>query len=186
VGRILAGRKHCRCRTARSARPGRARFCHADDAPRSMTPQAIVAALRRRFPSLQGAAQGRHLLRHPETGRMRSSNWLEHCGLLVVVGSKSSSNSNRLREPRRPRRRARLPGGWRQRPAARMVFPALKRSASRPGASAPEQLVQEGRRAAARVGAERRRPSLMASPEHVVFLRCRARACGKKERHHES
>jgi 4-hydroxy-3-methylbut-2-enyl diphosphate reductase len=52
--------------------------------------------LRARFPR-SGAAQGRHLLRHPEPPG-RGEELSRTASDLLVVGSRNSSNSNRLRE----------------------------------------------------------------------------------------
>jgi hypothetical protein len=59
----------------------------------------VVAALRARFPEDRRTEEGRHLLRHAEPPGCRQG----HGGkvdVVIVVGSKNSSNSNRLREVR--------------------------------------------------------------------------------------
>ena len=58
---------------------------------------AIVEALRRRFPTLL-APRKEDICYATQNRQDAVKQLLEHCGLLVVVGSRSSSNSNRLRE----------------------------------------------------------------------------------------
>jgi 4-hydroxy-3-methylbut-2-en-1-yl diphosphate reductase len=58
---------------------------------------AIVEALRQRFPSLQ-APRKEDICYATQNRQDAVKQLLEHCDVLVVVGSQSSSNSNRLRE----------------------------------------------------------------------------------------
>src|ERR1700722_7773563 len=58
---------------------------------------AIVAALRERFPSLE-APRREDICYATQNRQDAVKQLLEHCDLLIVVGSRSSSNSNRLRE----------------------------------------------------------------------------------------
>ena len=57
----------------------------------------IVAALRRRFPSLQ-APKREDICYATQNRQDAVKKLLSECDLLIVVGSRSSSNSNRLRE----------------------------------------------------------------------------------------
>ena len=59
--------------------------------------QAIVDALRRRFPQLQ-APRVEDICYATQNRQDAVKRLLEQCDVLVVVGSTSSSNSNRLRE----------------------------------------------------------------------------------------
>ena len=57
----------------------------------------IVDGSAQRYPALVGPPRRRHLLRHPEPpGRGRAI--AAECDLVLVVGSRNSSNSNRLVE----------------------------------------------------------------------------------------
>ena len=116
-----------------------------------MTPQAIVEALRERFPQLQ-APRMEDICYATQNRQDAVKRLLEQCDVLVVVGSRSSSNSNRLRELAD---RAGMPGylvdgpddlqrEWFDGPAARW--------ASRPALRRPKLLVQQVVRAAARLG----------------------------------
>ena len=60
--------------------------------------RGIIAALKARFPTIVGPDVARHLLRHPEppAGGARPRAGWSTC--ILVVGSRNSSNSNRLRE----------------------------------------------------------------------------------------
>ena len=57
----------------------------------------MVAALRNRFPSLQ-APRREDICYATQNRQDAVKKLLEQCDLLLVVGSRSSSNSNRLRE----------------------------------------------------------------------------------------
>ena len=59
--------------------------------------QAIVDVLRRRFPALQ-APRLEDICYATQNRQDAVKKLLEHCDVLVVVGSVTSSNSNRLRE----------------------------------------------------------------------------------------
>jgi 4-hydroxy-3-methylbut-2-enyl diphosphate reductase len=132
---------------------------------------AIVEALRRRFPTLQ-APRKEDICYATQNRQDAVKQLLEHCGLLVVVGSKSSSNSNRLRELAD---RAGVPGylvdgaGDLQ----REWFAGIEAVGVTAGASAPEQLVQE---VVARLREWGGAPPAESygKPEHVVFALPRA------------
>ncbi|MDE2219106.1 MAG: 4-hydroxy-3-methylbut-2-enyl diphosphate reductase [Gammaproteobacteria bacterium] len=102
---------------------------------------AIVAALRRRFATLQ-APRKEDICYATQNRQDAVKQLLEHCGLLVVVGSKSSSNSNRLRELAD---RAGVPGYLVDGASdlKREWFAGVEAVGVTAGASAPEQLVQE-------------------------------------------
>jgi 4-hydroxy-3-methylbut-2-en-1-yl diphosphate reductase len=102
---------------------------------------AIVEALRRRFPTLQ-APRREDICYATQNRQDAVKQLLEHCGLLVVVGSKSSSNSNRLRELAD---RAGVPGYLVDGASdlKREWFSGIEAVGVTAGASAPEQLVQE-------------------------------------------
>jgi 4-hydroxy-3-methylbut-2-en-1-yl diphosphate reductase len=132
---------------------------------------AIVEALRLRFPTLQ-APRKEDICYATQNRQDAVKQLLEHCGLLVVVGSKSSSNSNRLRELAD---RAGVPGylvdgagdlkhEW---------FSGIEAVGVTAGASAPEQLVQE---VVARLREWGGAPPAESygKPEHVVFALPRA------------
>ena len=82
---------------------------------------------------------------------MRSSACWNHCDILIVVGSTTSSNSNRLRELAD---RAGMPGYLVDGPddLQRAWFAGRRAAGVTAGASAPEVLVQEVVAEAARVG----------------------------------
>jgi 4-hydroxy-3-methylbut-2-enyl diphosphate reductase len=132
---------------------------------------AIVAALRERFPSLQ-APRKEDICYATQNRQDAVKELLRECDVLVVVGSKTSSNSNRLRELAD---RAGLPGylvdGADD--LRREWFEGRKAIGVTAGASAPELLVQQvvdrlrewgGQPPAERAGRE----------EHVVFALPRA------------
>ncbi len=100
----------------------------------------IVAALRRRFPLL--ATPRKEDICYATQNRQDAvKTLLAHCDLLVVVGSRSSSNSNRLRELAD---RAGIPGYLVDGPEdmQREWFEGKRSIGVTAGASAPEILVQ--------------------------------------------
>ncbi len=132
---------------------------------------AIVEGLRGRFPSLQ-APRKEDICYATQNRQDAVKQLLEQCDVLVVVGSKSSSNSNRLRELAD---RARVPGylvdgaedlrpEW---------FTGRSTVGVTAGASAPEQLVQD---VVARLRQWGGAPPAESygRPEHVVFALPRA------------
>ncbi|MGH8252611.1 MAG: 4-hydroxy-3-methylbut-2-enyl diphosphate reductase, partial [Steroidobacteraceae bacterium] len=102
---------------------------------------AIVEALRRRFPALQ-APRKEDICYATQNRQDAVKQLLEHCGVLVVVGSKTSSNSNRLRELAD---RAGVPGYLVDDASdlKREWFEGVATVGVTAGASAPEQLVQQ-------------------------------------------
>ncbi|HMA13127.1 MAG TPA: 4-hydroxy-3-methylbut-2-enyl diphosphate reductase, partial [Steroidobacteraceae bacterium] len=103
--------------------------------------QAIVDALRRRFPDLQ-APRIEDICYATQNRQDAVKRLLEHCDVLVVVGSTSSSNSNRLRELAD---RAGIPGYLVDGPdnLRREWFEGRRAAGVTAGASAPELLVQQ-------------------------------------------
>ncbi|HVC31223.1 MAG TPA: 4-hydroxy-3-methylbut-2-enyl diphosphate reductase [Steroidobacteraceae bacterium] len=100
----------------------------------------IVAALRQRFPLL--ATPRKEDICYATQNRQDAvKKLLEHCDLLVVVGSRSSSNSNRLRELAE---RAGIPGYLVDGPddLKQEWFEGKRSIGITAGASAPEILVQ--------------------------------------------
>jgi 4-hydroxy-3-methylbut-2-enyl diphosphate reductase len=103
---------------------------------------AIVAALRRRFPAIQGPAKDD--ICYATTNRQRAVKWLAaRCEAMLVNGSPNSSNSQRLVEVAR---RSGCPRATLVRGASRIDWAALagiRRLGLTAGASAPEVLVEE-------------------------------------------
>jgi len=132
---------------------------------------AIVEALRRRFPTLL-APRKEDICYATQNRQDAVKQLLEHCGLLIVVGSKSSSNSNRLRELAD---RAGVPGYLVDGASdlKREWFSGVEAVGVTAGASAPEQLVQE---VVARLREWGGAPPAESygKPEHVVFALPRA------------
>jgi 4-hydroxy-3-methylbut-2-enyl diphosphate reductase len=132
---------------------------------------AIVEALRQRFPTLQ-APRKEDICYATQNRQDAVKQLLEHCGLLIVVGSKSSSNSNRLRELAD---RAGVPGYLVDGASdlKREWFSGIAAVGVTAGASAPEQLVQE---VVARLRQWGGAPPAESygKPEHVVFALPRA------------
>ena len=132
---------------------------------------AIVDALRRRFPALQ-APRKEDICYATQNRQDAVKQLLEHCGLLIVVGSSSSSNSNRLRELAD---RAGVPGYLVDGASdlKREWFDGVDVVGVTAGASAPEQLVQEvvGR---LRDWGGAPPAESHGKPEHVVFALPRA------------
>jgi 4-hydroxy-3-methylbut-2-enyl diphosphate reductase len=102
---------------------------------------AIVAALRERFPAVQGPLK-EDICYATQNRQDAVKQVLEHCNVLVVVGSRSSSNSNRLRELAD---RAGIPGYLVDGAGdlRREWFDGCGTVGVSAGASAPEVLVQE-------------------------------------------
>jgi 4-hydroxy-3-methylbut-2-enyl diphosphate reductase len=132
---------------------------------------AIVEALRRRFPQLQAPRQ-EDICYATQNRQDAVKQLLEHCDVLVVVGSRSSSNSNRLRELAD---RAEVPGylvdgaddlrrDW---------FAGRNTVGVTAGASAPEGLVQQVVARLREWGGALPAES-HGKPEHVVFALPRA------------
>jgi 4-hydroxy-3-methylbut-2-enyl diphosphate reductase len=103
--------------------------------------QAIVEALRARFPALQ-APRVEDICYATQNRQDAVKRLLEQCDILVVVGSMSSSNSNRLRELAE---RAGKPGYLVDGPddLQHEWFSGRRAVGVTAGASAPEVLVQE-------------------------------------------
>ncbi len=81
---------------------------------------SIVAALRARFPGLKAPVK-EDICYATQNRQDAVKDLIGRCEALVVVGSKSSSNSNRLREMADKNRQARLPGRWTRGSASRVV-----------------------------------------------------------------
>jgi 4-hydroxy-3-methylbut-2-enyl diphosphate reductase len=103
--------------------------------------QAIVEALRARFPALQ-APRIEDICYATQNRQDAVKQLLESCDVLVVVGSTASSNSNRLRELAE---RASIPGYLVDGPEdlQREWFADRKAVGVTAGASAPELLVEQ-------------------------------------------
>ena len=126
----------------------------------------IVVALKARFPEL--ATPRREDICYATQNRQDAvKKLLEECDVLLVVGSRASSNSNRLRELAE---RAGIPGYLIDGPAdLRREWLTGKRSIGlTAGASAPELLVQQVIEQLARWGAEPPR-EITGREERVVF-----------------
>jgi 4-hydroxy-3-methylbut-2-enyl diphosphate reductase len=126
----------------------------------------IVAALKARFPQL--ATPRREDICYATQNRQDAvKKLLEECDILLVVGSRTSSNSNRLRELAD---RAGIPGHLIDGPAdLRREWLAGKRAIGvTAGASAPEILVQQVIEQLERWGAETPR-EVLGREERVVF-----------------
>jgi 4-hydroxy-3-methylbut-2-en-1-yl diphosphate reductase len=102
---------------------------------------AMVAALRERFPSLQ-APRREDICYATQNRQDAVKNLLAQCDLLIVVGSRTSSNSNRLRELAD---RAGIPGYLVDdaRDLKREWLQGRSAVGVTAGASAPEVLVQQ-------------------------------------------
>ncbi len=126
----------------------------------------IVAALRARFPDL--ATPRREDICYATQNRQDAvKRLLEECDVLLVVGSRASSNSNRLRELAE---RAGIPGYLVDGPGdLRAAWFAGKRAVGvTAGASAPELLVQQVIGQLARWGGQAAR-EVIGREERVVF-----------------
>ncbi len=132
---------------------------------------AIVDALRQRFPTLQ-APRKEDICYATQNRQDAVKQLLEQCQLLVVVGSKSSSNSNRLRELAD---RAGVPGYLVDdaNDLRREWFSDIATVGVTAGASAPEQLVQQVVERLREWGGAPPAES-HGKPEHVVFALPRA------------
>lgn len=128
--------------------------------------QAIVDALRARFPALQ-APRVEDICYATQNRQDAVKRLLEHCDVLVVVGSVTSSNSNRLRELAE---RAGVPGylvDGREN-LQRQWFDGRKAVGLTAGASAPEVLVQQVVEQLREWGGEPPR-EILGREENVVF-----------------
>jgi 4-hydroxy-3-methylbut-2-en-1-yl diphosphate reductase len=126
----------------------------------------IVAALRTRFSQL--ATPRREDICYATQNRQDAvKKLLEHCDVLLVVGSRSSSNSNRLRELAD---RARIPGYLIDGPEELRAewFDGKQTVGVTAGASAPEILVQKVIERLAQWGAKTPR-EILGREEHVLF-----------------
>jgi 4-hydroxy-3-methylbut-2-en-1-yl diphosphate reductase len=126
----------------------------------------IVVALRARFPQL--ATPRREDICYATQNRQDAvKKLLEHCDVLLVVGSRASSNSNRLRELAD---KAGVPGYLIDGPAELRPewFTGKRAVAVTAGASAPELLVQQVLEQLARWGGETPR-EVIGREEHVIF-----------------
>jgi len=126
----------------------------------------IVAALRARFPQL--STPRREDICYATQNRQDAvKKILEQCDVLLVVGSRSSSNSNRLRELAD---RAGIPGYLIDGPEDlhREWLDGRRVIGVTAGASAPEVLVQQVLEQLERWGAERPR-EIIGREEHVIF-----------------
>jgi 4-hydroxy-3-methylbut-2-en-1-yl diphosphate reductase len=126
----------------------------------------IVAALRARFPEL--STPRREDICYATQNRQDAvKKLLEECDILLVVGSRASSNSNRLRELAD---RAGVPGYLVDGPADlhREWFTGKRVVGVTAGASAPELLVQQVIEQLARWGAEKPR-EVIGREEHMFF-----------------
>jgi 4-hydroxy-3-methylbut-2-en-1-yl diphosphate reductase len=140
----------------------------------------LVTALRARFPQL--ATPRREDICYATQNRQDAvKKLLEECDVLLVVGSRSSSNSNRLRELAE---RTGIPGYLIDGPAElRREWLEGKRSVGvTAGASAPEILVRQVLEKLAHWGAEQPR-EVLGREEHVIFTLPRElrRATGKHD-----
>jgi 4-hydroxy-3-methylbut-2-enyl diphosphate reductase len=126
----------------------------------------IVAALRSRFPHL--STPRREDICYATQNRQDAvKKLLEQCDVLVVVGSRASSNSNRLRELAD---RARVPGYLVDGPheLRQEWFEGKHTVGLTAGASAPELLVQQVIEQLSRWGGQTPR-EITGREEHVVF-----------------
>jgi 4-hydroxy-3-methylbut-2-en-1-yl diphosphate reductase len=140
----------------------------------------LVTALRARFPQL--ATPRREDICYATQNRQDAvKKLLEECDVLLVVGSRSSSNSNRLRELAE---RTGIPGYLIDGPSElRREWLEGKRSVGvTAGASAPEVLVRQVLEKLAHWGAEQPR-EVLGREEHVIFTLPRElrRATGKHD-----
>ncbi|HWW29716.1 MAG TPA: 4-hydroxy-3-methylbut-2-enyl diphosphate reductase [Steroidobacteraceae bacterium] len=132
---------------------------------------AIVAALRARFPSLKAPVK-EDICYATQNRQDAVKELIGRCDVLVVVGSKSSSNSNRLREMAD---KCRKPGYLVDGPEdlRREWFDGVDKIGLTAGASAPEILVQ-GVIAQLREWGGEVAEELHGRTEHVIFALPRA------------
>jgi 4-hydroxy-3-methylbut-2-enyl diphosphate reductase len=132
---------------------------------------AIVAALRARFPSLKAPVK-EDICYATQNRQDAVKELIGRCDVLVVVGSKSSSNSNRLREMAD---KCRKPGYLVDGPQdlRRDWFDGVDKIGLTAGASAPEILVQ-GVIAQLREWGGEVAEELHGRTEHVIFALPRA------------
>jgi 4-hydroxy-3-methylbut-2-enyl diphosphate reductase len=132
---------------------------------------AIVAALRARFPSLKAPVK-EDICYATQNRQDAVKELIGRCDVLVVVGSKSSSNSNRLREMAD---KCRKPGYLVDGPEdlRREWFDGVDKIGLTAGASAPEILVQ-GVIAQLREWGGEVAEELQGRTEHVIFALPRA------------
>jgi 4-hydroxy-3-methylbut-2-enyl diphosphate reductase len=127
---------------------------------------AIVAALRARFPALKAPVK-EDICYATQNRQDAVKELIGRCDVLVVVGSKSSSNSNRLREMAD---KCRKPGYLVDGPEdlRREWFAGINKIGLTAGASAPEILVQ-GVIAQLREWGGEVAEELQGRQEHVIF-----------------
>ena len=132
---------------------------------------SIVAALRARFPDLKAPVK-EDICYATQNRQDAVKELIGRCDLLLVVGSKSSSNSNRLREMAD---KAAKPGYLVDGPEdlQRAWFDGIKTIGLTAGASAPEILVQ-GVIAKLREWGGEVAEELQGRTEHVIFALPRA------------
>jgi 4-hydroxy-3-methylbut-2-enyl diphosphate reductase len=132
---------------------------------------AIVAALRARFPALKAPVK-EDICYATQNRQDAVKELIGRCDVLVVVGSKSSSNSNRLREMAD---KCRKPGYLVDGPEdlQREWFDGVQKIGLTAGASAPEILVQ-GVIAKLREWGGEVAEELQGRQEHVIFALPRA------------
>jgi len=132
---------------------------------------AIVAALRARFPALKAPVK-EDICYATQNRQDAVKELIGRCDVLVVVGSKSSSNSNRLREMAD---KCRKPGYLVDGPEdlQREWFDGVHKIGLTAGASAPEILVQ-GVIAKLREWGGEVAEELQGRQEHVIFALPRA------------
>ncbi len=111
---------------------------------------SIVAALRARFPGLKAPVK-EDICYATQNRQDAVKDLIGRCEVLVVVGSKSSSNSNRLREMAGKNDKPGLLGGWAGGSASRVVRGHQDRRGDRRRLGARD-IGAGGHRAASRVG----------------------------------
>ena len=101
----------------------------------------MIAALRERFPSIR-APQREDICYATSNRQWAVKEMLAEIDLLLVIGSRNSSNSNRLVETRARRRRRLVPDRRRDARSTRRWIEGVEVVGITSGASAPEKLVQ--------------------------------------------
>jgi len=128
--------------------------------------KAIIAALREKFPAIEGPRKD-DICYATQNRQDAVRELAEQCELILVIGSRNSSNSNRLRElAEREGASARLIDGPRDIDEAWLN--GVRNVGLTAGASAPEQLVQEVIAHLLTLGATGVR-ELHAEPEDITF-----------------